>query len=381
MFRREIEFPKRRSFFLFGARATGKSTLVHQRLERASTWFIDLLLAELEERYSRDPDLLYREVKRLPPEVDTIVLDEIQKVPRLLDVIHKLIFETDKRFVLTGSSARKLKGGSANLLAGRAFERKLYPLTVRELGDQFDLSTVLTWGSLPDIFSLNESERRDYLKAYARIYLKEEVWSEHLIRKLDPFRKFLEVAAQHNGQPINFSSIGRDAGVDGKTVKQYFQILEDTLLGFVLEPYLRSQRKRVQKAPKFFFFDLGVTRALANLLSVKPSPGTSYYGHLFEHFLVLEFLRREAYAPRDYRFFYLATERTEVDLVVERPGQALAVIEIKSTREVRPEKLRSLRSLSGAFPNAQYYCLSQDPKSQDFGGIQALPWERALEEI
>jgi predicted AAA+ superfamily ATPase len=381
MFRRELTFPEKRSFFLFGARGTGKSTLVGHRFPPESTWFVDLLLASREEAYARDPDLFYREVKQLPDSIDTVVIDEVQKQPKLLDLVHKLIFETERRFVMTGSSARKLRHGAANLLAGRAFERRLYPLTCRELGERFDLEEILAWGSLPEQFALSLEERGEYLRAYARSYLKEEVWGEHLIRKLEPFRKFLEVAAQHNGQPVNFESIGRDVGVDGKTVREYYQILEDTLLGHVLEPYLRSERKRVQKAPKFYLFDVGVARALANLLTVRPAPQTSYYGDLFEQFVILEFQRREAYQTKDYRFYYLATERVQVDLIIERPGRPLAAVEIKSTDDVRPDKLRGLNSLRSALPEAELYCLSRDPRPQRVGEVEALPWQEGLESL
>ena len=378
MFRRLIDLPKTRSFFLFGARGTGKSTLVRSRFAADTTLYLDLLLPSVEEALARDPDLLYRQVKQLAPTIGTVVIDEVQKQPRLLDVVHKLIFEGHHQFVLTGSSARKLLRGSANLLAGRAFERRLHPLTSDELGSQFSLEEVLTWGALPEIFSLADEERADFLRAYTRVYLKEEVWGEQLIRKLEPFRKFLEVAAQHCGAIINFSNIGRDVGVDPKTVREYFQILEDTLLGFILEPYLGSLRQRVHKAPKFYFFDIGVGRALANLLTVKPVPSTSYFGELFEQFFILEMLRKEAYSPRDYRFFYLRTESNELELVIERPGQKVAAVEIKSTQQIRPDKLSGLAAMRGALPEAEFFCVSQDPTPQRMGDIQILPWQEAL---
>lgn len=381
MFRREIPLPQNRSFFLFGARGTGKSTLVHQTFSRDTTHFIDLLLSSEEESYARDPDRLYREALKLPESVKTIVIDEVQKLPKLLDIVHKLIFETSLQFVLTGSSARKLRHGAANMLAGRAFVRNLHPLTAREVGDRFVLEEALNWGSLPEVFSLDDESKAEYLKAYARTYLREEVWAEHLIRRLDPFRKFLEVAAQHNGQRLNFSAIARDVGADDKTVKEYFQILEDTLLGFFLEPYLRSERKRVSKSPKFYFFDLGVCRALSNLLTVPAREGTSYFGEQFEAFFILEMLRREAYQPRDYRFYYLATERQEIDLVVERPGRPLALVEIKSASEVQPVKTRGLISLGQDFPEAELFWVSRAPKPQSLGRVQALPWTMALEQI
>ena len=378
MFPRLIEFPSTRSFFLFGARGTGKSTLVRSRFEASRSLYLDLLLPSVEESLSHDPERLYRQVKQLPPTIKTIIIDEVQKLPKLLDVVHKLIFEGSHQFVLTGSSARKLLRGSSNLLAGRAFERRLHPLTHQELGGDFNLSTVLAWGSLPDIFTLDDLERAEYLRAYARVYLKEEVWGEHLVRKLDPFRKFLEVAAQHNGTIINYSGIAKDVGADPKTVREYFQILEDTLLGFILEPYLGSLRQRVHKAPKFYFFDIGVCRALSSLLTVEPAPSTSYFGSLFEHFFILELIRREAYAPRDYRFHYLATENAELDLVIERPGKPLACIEIKSGDRVRPEKLRGLKAMRQALPDAEFYCVSRDPVAQRIDSIQLLHWQEAF---
>ena len=381
MFPRSIVLPEQRSFFLFGARGTGKSTLIHQRFPRQTTWFVDLLSASQEDAYSRDPDLFYRQILQLGPAVNTVVIVEVQKVPKLLDSVHRLIFETPLQFVLTGSSARRLRRGAANMLAGRAFERSLHPLTCSEVGDAFDLDKVLSWGSLPEVFALNIADRREYLEVYARTYLKEEVWAEHLIRQLEPFRKFLEVAAQQAGQPVNYARIARDVGADGKTVKEYFQILEDTLVGFILEPFLGSTRKRVHKAPKFFFFDIGVSRALAHQLHAPPIASTSYYGDLFEQFIVLEMLRQESYLRKGYRFYYLSDERGEVDLVIERPGQPHALVEIKSTTEIRPDKLRSLASMGHSLERCEMFCLSRDPRPQRMGSIQALPWQQGLSEI
>lgn len=374
--------PTRRSFFLFGARGTGKSTLIRQRFPAETTRFVDLLSAKEEDSYSRDPDLLYREALQWPDSVSTLVVDEIQKVPRLLDCIHRLIFEKPElQVVMTGSSARKLRRGSANLLAGRAFERSLHPLTEAELDQHFDLDQVLTWGSLPEVFSLDALDKREYLESYSRTYLKEEVWGEHLIRQLEPFRRFLEVASQQAGQPVNFSSIGRDVGVDGKTVREYFQILEDTLVGFILEPYLASTRKRVHKAPKFYFFDLGVSRALAHQLHALPIESTSYFGDLFEQFVVLEFLRKEAYIRAGYRAFYLADENCQVDLILERPGKPVAMVEIKSAREIRPAHLRHLNSLASGVCEPELYCLYRGEKAQRIGPVQVLPWRQGLREI
>lgn len=382
MFHRLINIPESNSFFLFGPRGTGKSTLIKTRFEEAQVFSIDLLLYQTENQYAKDPDLLYRQVKALPSTISIIVIDEIQKLPKLLDIVHKLIEETDKQFILTGSSARKLKRGGSNLLAGRAFERSLHPLTVEELGSSFNLDDILHWGSLPGIFKLQSPEDKvDFLSAYANTYLKEEVVSEQLIRNLDPFRKYLEVAAQHNGQIINYTNIARDVGVDTKTIQSYFSILEDTLVGFLLEPYLQSTRKRVHRSPKFYFFDIGVCRALANLLLVPPHPSTAYYGDLFEHFLVLELIRKEAYQRRGFRFYYLSDETTSVDLIIERPNLPLALVEIKSTVQIQKNHFSSLSSMKKSFPEADIFCLSQDPNIQSFDGMIAYPWQEGLVRI
>lgn len=379
MFPRLINLPKSQSFFIFGPRGTGKSTLIQMSYDPKEILNIDLLLYKTENQYARDPDLLYRQVKALPSHIKTVVLDEVQKLPKLLDIVHKLIEETDKQFVLTGSSARKLKQGGANLLAGRAFERSIHPLTVHELGESFDLSFTMRWGSLPGIFKfIHDEDRMDFLLAYANTYLKEEVVGEQFIRNLEPFRKFLEVAAQHNGKIINYSNIASDVGADPKTVRSYFSILEDTLVGFLLEPYLKSTRKRVHRSPKFYFFDLGVCRALGNLLTVPPNPSTAYYGDLFEHFVVLEFIRKEAYNKKGYRFYYLADERQEVDLMIERPGKQLVIIEIKSSQQIQKRHLSSLLAMKKTFPQAELFCLSQDPVIQDFDGLKAVPWGEGL---
>lgn len=375
-----VKLPKNNSFFLFGARGTGKSTLVKEEFQTRAH-YIDLLLAANEERYSLDPDSLVADVGALK-NVSHVVIDEVQKVPRLLDVVHKLIEETEISFVLTGSSARKLKGGAANLLAGRAFERSLYPFSSLELGKDFDLESALNWGLLPKVCQLeSDQDRRDFLMSYGNTYLKQEVWAEQLIRKLDPFRKFLRVAAQQNGRILNFSNVARDVGVDPKIVKNYFSILEDTLVGFFLEPYLNSPRKRVHKSLKFYLFDTGVARSLAGQLSVAAHPSTSYFGEVFEQFLITEFHKLESYRQRDYKFYYLSDQYNEIDLIIERPNKALACVEIKSTDRINAEKLSKFQSFQDTFPDAEFFCASRDPRRQKHGRILALHWQEALSEI
>jgi predicted AAA+ superfamily ATPase len=328
---------------------------------------------------------LQREVLMLPPTVQNVVIDEVQKLPKLLDVVHNLI-ETHKvpqRFVLTGSSARKLKAGGANLLAGRAALRTLYPLTSVELGASFDEAAALQWGTLPKIWNLSESEEReDVLRSYANIYLKEEIWGEQLIRQLDPFRRFLEVAARQFGKIVNHSKIARDVGVDTKTVQSWYQVLEDTLVGFHLDAHHSSVRKQLRQSPKFYFFDVGVTRALAQMLRVMPSEQTSYFGDLFEQCIVCELNARNQYEQLDYRLSYLQTKSgVEVDLIVERPGKPPALIEIKSTSLVTEDDVRSLQLFLPDFPESDFFVLSRDPKPQKFGRIRALHWRDGIGEI
>ncbi len=210
------------SFFVFGARNTGKSTLLKHAFETKNTLWIDLLDPSLEERYSVDPVSFKQEVLALDQDVKHIVIDEVQKLPKLLDLVHQLIEDTDKIFIMTGSSARKLRHGSANLLAGRAFVFNLFPFTSEELGKDFDLEEAMHWGTLPAVaYKMQSKEDKiNFLQAYAQTYLKEEIWLEQFIRKIEPFRKFLEVSAQCNGQILNISNIAKDVGVDDKTIKQ-----------------------------------------------------------------------------------------------------------------------------------------------------------------
>ncbi|MFO1258557.1 MAG: AAA family ATPase [Gammaproteobacteria bacterium] len=378
---RSLKLPEHRNFFLFGARNTGKSTLLKNRYGIRGALWIDLLDPALEERYARDPSILQAEVLALESEIQYIIIDEIQKIPKLLDVVHKLIESTEKKFIMTGSSARKLKHGGSNLLAGRAFVYHLYPFTSFELDEAFQLNDALKWGTLPGIFSMtNDEEKTSFLQAYAQTYLKEEIWVEQFIRKLDPFRKFLEVSALSNGKIINVSNIARDVGVDDKTVKEYFSILEDTLIGFFLEPFQHSFRKRLSAKPKFYYFDPGVVRALSRMLSVSLLPSTSAYGEAFEHFIILECLRMAAYYKSEYRFSYLKTkDHAEIDLVVERPGEKILFIEIKSSTDLRKEDVASYSKIVSDFGECEAVCFSRDEKAKCFGEINVLPWQKGIE--
>ncbi len=276
-----------------------------------------------------------------------------------------------------------MKRGGANLLAGRAFVYNFFPLSFLELGKTFDLKFVLEWGSLPEVFRLdNDKERSQFLQAYANTYLKEEIWDEHFVRNLDPFRKFLEVAAQANGKIVNYLNISRDVGVEDKTVASFFTLLEDTLLGFFLEPFHNSFRKRLGQTPKFYFFDPGVVRALSRRLSLPLLEQTPSFGDAFEHFIILEIMRLASYFEPEYRFSYIRTANdVEVDLVIERPGIAPLFIEIKSTDEIERTDLSGFIRISKDFGDCVPICLSRDRFCKKLENVTAYFWQDGIKEI
>jgi predicted AAA+ superfamily ATPase len=346
---------------------------------------LDLLLPSVEERLARDPESLISELRSLPENIETVVLDEIQKVTKLLDVVHYILENEPRkwRFILTGSSGRKLKREGANLLAGRAFVRELFPLVISELGSSFNLSDAMSWGTLPYLYSMeDDEEKNDYLASYVRNYLSEEIQKEQLVRNLDPFRKFLEVAAQFNGKIINHSNIARGIGVDPKTVASYYSILEDTLLGHIVMPFSFSFRKKLIKSPKFYFFDTGVSRAAARILSAKLTPGTSLYGETFEQLIVVQVIHGLKYVSQDTKISYYRDENDiEVDLVVEKPGDPILFIEIKSSAQASEAQLKSLKVIKKDFPDARFQMWSQDPVARTMDGIESLPWQKGLESL
>jgi len=383
MFNRIVNPSKTHSFFLFGARGTGKSTWLKSYFSTTPHIYIDLLNLDMEELFNKNPNELLTRIEALNDKRTWVLIDEIQKVPKLLDLVHLCIEKHHTLFALTGSSARKLRRGAANLLAGRAFVFNLFPLTHLELNQNFDLVQALHWGTLPEIFHLSDSvSKTRYLKTYTQTYLKEEIIAEQVIRKLDPFRQFLEVAAQQNGEIINFSNIARDIGVDTVTVQSYFQILEDTLIGYLLQPYHRSIRKRQRSNPKFYFFDLGIKRSLESMLSVELKENTYTFGKAFEHFIITEMVRLNDYFEKDYKFSYLRTkDDAEIDLIIERPGLPCILIEIKSKKRVDERDTKTLEHFLDDFDHATAYVFSNDPDKKKIGNVFALPWSEGIKEI
>jgi predicted AAA+ superfamily ATPase len=383
MFHRLLDLPAKESFFLFGPRGTGKTTLLKTRFSRGETYFIDLLDEDLYDKYLRQPKLLELELEALSPRPKLIVLDEIQRLPKLLNTVHRLIEKKGWRFALTGSSARKLKRGAANLLAGRAFTHSLFPLTHQELGKDFNLEAAMTWGTLPKLFDLDSAtDKRKFLHSYALTYIREEIVAEQITRKLEPFRLFLQISAQHNGKILNFSAIAKDVGVDTKTIQSYYQILEDTLVGFSLPAYHASVRKSQRQAPKFYLFDTGVRRALEDTLDLPIKSGTSYFGELFEHWLILEIFRLNQYTEAGYQFSYYQTySGTEIDLVLSRGRRTPILIEIKSKAIIDESDIKKLAKIGEAFPKSPLYIFSQDPIAKQALGVKCLHWQKGINEI
>lgn len=372
-----------RSFFLFGARGTGKTTLLKQLIPSEECLSINLLLPTQYDEYALNPEALVAQAKALPKHVKWVLIDEVQKLPRLLDVVHHLIEETELKFALTGSSARKLKRKGVNLLAGRASVYHLFPLTHGELGEQFLLDHVLQWGSMPGLLDIKRTEdAREYLEAYAHTYLKEEIGEEQAVRRLEPFRKFLAVAAQSNTKIVNYKRIADDVGTSAVTVKSYFQILEDTLLGFFLEPYHSSVRKSQRQSPKFYFIDAGLERALNRTLDVPLKEGSYAYGVAFEAFVINEIYRLISYKRKNYTLSYVRTkDDAEIDLIIDRATKPPLLIEIKSARRVLETDATTLARFTNDMKAEKAFILSQDSTRKKFKNVLALPWREGIDEI
>lgn len=374
---------KSQSFFLFGPRGSGKSTLLKDLFGPEEVLWINLLDQKTEFTLTQNPDDLLAQWKST--KTKWIVIDEVQKIPRLLDVAHRGIEDHKIRFALTGSSARKLKRGGANLLAGRAASYALAPFTALELGTNFNLDRALSIGLLPRLWfeELDDKACVQSLYAYVQTYLKEEVAAEQLVRNLDPFRRVLVAAAQSNSQIINYAAIERDSGVGHSAAERNFEILVDTLIGRYLESFDNSIRKRQSKKSKFYFFDTGVVRALRNLAGESLAPSTYEYGELFETFVINEFFKMADALEKRWRFSYLRTkDGVEIDLIIEKPRGKPILIEIKSGyQHPNLEKISSFIQIAKEFKGSDKYVLSNADTSMVHEDIHFMPWHLGLKKI
>ncbi len=384
MIQRACNLSKTHSFFLLGPRGSGKTTLLQQRFSLSDTVFVDLLDLNTFDELLLDKARFVSLIDSEGNSNKRVVIDEVQRIPELLNVVHSQIQKRKRQFVLTGSSSRRLKQRGTNLLAGRAWVFDLYPFGSLELGGEFDLRRSLEWGGLPEAyFAQSEGELKEYLTAYTSTYLQKEIQEERWVRNIVPFRKFLSVAAQMNGKIINKSAISKDIGVDDVTVANYFEILEDTLLGFFLPAYHSSIRKAQRQTPKFFLIDTGIKRALDRTLSIPLEPQTSAFGEAFEHWVILEFKKNISYSRLDWELSYLRTkDDLEIDLIIDRPGKPKLLVEIKSKTKVDARDAKSLESLGTDLdPNSEKWLLSNDRLEQKFGNTLALHWQEALRRL
>lgn len=379
---------KRHSSFLFGPRGVGKTVLSSNFIKKQQgSLTINLLSHELYARYLQEPGLFRNEIENKIRRTKhlCIFIDEIQKMPSLLDEVHYLIetYKNKIQFLMTGSSVRKLKREGTNLLAGRAWNLKLHPLSTIEM--KLDINKTLQIGSLPAIYLTNEDNKVKFriLKAYVENYIKEEILQEAIVRRADRFIRFLDVAGQMNSETINFTQVGKDAGVSTKTAQEYYSILEDTLLVHRLDGWSYSVRKQIRQGPKYYFFDCGIINTIRGELESKIKPGTFRYGRLFESFIIQECFRYNDYEEKDYKFSYWRTNTgLEVDLIIKKSVSKKPIaIEIKSKPNPTMKDLRALTSFASENDVAKLLCLCTTPRSYKVENIEILPWLEGIQSI
>ncbi|MFO7558991.1 MAG: ATP-binding protein [Desulfobacterales bacterium] len=361
---------RKKSFFLFGPRATGKSTLVSLQLSDSAT-IIDLLNSRFFLRLSAMPHDIEAIIDA--GDYSLIVIDEIQRIPALLNEVHRLIENRKIRFLLTGSSARKLRRGQANLLAGRVWEARLFPLTWKEAPD-FDLDRYLRYGGLPDVY-LSEFPEEE-LDAYVNTYLKEEIMAEGLVRNLPPFTRFLRSIALSNGEVMNFTKLASDCQVAASTVREHVSLLEDTLVGFFLPAWTKSRKRKAIKSGKFYFFDPGVTHTLAGTQVLDRN--SDLYGRSFEQFIGMEIRAYLSYSRIKLPLTYWrSTHGHEVDFLI---GERTAV-EVKATKRVVPGDFKGLKALAEERVFSNFFLVSHDSVATRQANILAIHWEDFLKRL
>ena len=365
MYKRKLKIEQENgdSYFLWGARQTGKTTWL--TTEYPNCRYYDLLRPTEFERLLRNPELLSQELDGFG-EGDIVVIDEIQKLPLLLDEVHYLIQRKGIQFVLSGSSARKLKRVGTNLLGGRASLEQMFPLVSAEIPD-FDIMRAVNNGMIPRHYAVSNPTQR--LRGYIGVYLNEEIREEALARNLSTFARFLEVAAQCDGEVLVYKNVAQDCGIDHRTVKEYFAILQDTLVGYLIPGFTSSKKRRAIAAPKFYFFDVGITNYLLRRSNM--ALGTDAFGHAFEHFIIQELIAYIGYNHLCEQLSYWRTATGyEVDAVV---GDGRVAIEIKAVEEAKSRPTKGLKAFSEDYPEAKLYMVTFDKYRRTLNGVSVVP--------
>lgn len=359
------------SVFLWGARQTGKSTLL--KMMYPGVLYFDLLLSDVFNRFLSNPALL-RETVEADNSSSLVIIDEIQRIPSLLNEVQWLIVNRNRQFILSGSSPRKIVRSGGNLLGGRALRYELYPLIYREIPD-FDLLRALNNGLLPRMYLSDRPAR--LLSAYVGSYLRDEIMAEARIRNISSFSRFLEAAAFSNGEIVNYSNIASDCGVSSPTIKEYFQILEDTMTGRYLPSYQKKPKRRVIVAPKFWFFDIGIANYLLKRGTIVA--GSEAFGKAFEHFIYHELYSHSHYSGINYPLSYWrTTSQTEVDFIL---GDNEVAVEVKATELANEKHLKGLKIFADEYKTKRLILVSNDNLPRKTGNISILPWRVFLEEL
>jgi len=356
-----------KSFFLFGARSTGKTTLIQQQLS-GKCLLVDLLESGNFLRLSQAPSYLEKMISA--SQHNLTVIDEVQKIPHILDEVHRLIEKKQHRFLLTGSSARTLKRGNANMLGGRAWEARLFPLVSSEIED-FDLNRYLRFGGLPHVY--RSSAPDEELRAYASLYLREEIMAEGIVRDLPRFSRLLKVASLSNGLQINFTKLASDVGCAPSTAIEHFRILEDTLIGFFIEPWRPSQNRKEATKAKFYFFDTGVAHTLAGTETLDRN--SNLYGRALEQLVAMELRAYLHYRRLNHELHYWAiSDKTEVDFVLPD----LLALEVKATSKVTKRDLKGLLALDRVKKMPKKILVSLDPHAAIDQEVSIVPLNQFL---
>jgi predicted AAA+ superfamily ATPase len=359
------------SVFLWGARQTGKSTLLKAAFPHAM--YYDLLLNHEYQRLLSNPDSL-RESVLAKPNTELVIIDEIQRLPMLLNEVHWLLSNTRTRVIMSGSSARKILRSETNLLGGRALRYELFPLVSAEIPD-FDLLRALNNGLLPRHYAVNQPKK--LLNAYIGNYLRDEIAAEARLRNVAAFSRFLETAAFSNGEMVNYSNIAGDTGVSLPTVKEYFQILEDTLLGRYVPAFRKKAKRRVILAPKFYLFDVGVANAL--LRRGRIESGSEIFGKAFEHFIYQEICAHSSYSDLHYPIAYWRTaSQFEVDFVL---GDHEVAVEVKGSNNIQPRHLSGLKAFAEEFKSRKQILVCNEPRMRKVDKILVMPWKEFLSQL